>query len=208
MIKAILFDLDGVLVDAPDLHYNALQRALGLFGYQIPYDEHLARYNGLPTRLKLEMLGVPKSLRPFIAEMKQTYTRELIKTTIFPDYQKSTLLNSLKNKYMLGCVSNATIGNTTNLLVAGGLDSDDRYSGLILGYFSTIVSADDVEHPKPHPEPYLLAMKRLSVLPDECVIVEDSPVGVRSAVASGARVIQVNNAKEVHSGLFIRNGLL
>ena len=60
-IKAVIFDLDGVLVDATEWHYEALNRALGLFGYNIARYEHLTTYNGLPTRKKLEMLSVEKN---------------------------------------------------------------------------------------------------------------------------------------------------
>ena len=66
-IKAIIFDMDGVLIDAKDWHYEALNRALGLFGYQISRHEHLTTYDGLPTRVKLRMLtrerGLPEKLQ-------------------------------------------------------------------------------------------------------------------------------------------------
>ncbi len=61
-IKLILFDLDGVLVEAQDWHYEALNRALELFGMPISRYDHLSTYNGLPTRKKLEMLSVEKGL--------------------------------------------------------------------------------------------------------------------------------------------------
>ncbi len=61
-ITAVLFDLDGVLVDATEWHYEALNRALGLFGYSISRHDHLSTYNGLPTRKKLEMLSVETNL--------------------------------------------------------------------------------------------------------------------------------------------------
>jgi hypothetical protein len=62
-ITAVLFDLDGVLVDATEWHYEALNHALGLFGFDITRYEHLSSYNGLPTRRKLEMLSVEKGCR-------------------------------------------------------------------------------------------------------------------------------------------------
>jgi len=61
-ISCVLFDLDGVLVDATEWHYVALNRALGLFGFDITRYEHLSDYNGLPTRKKLQMLSVEKGL--------------------------------------------------------------------------------------------------------------------------------------------------
>jgi beta-phosphoglucomutase len=69
-IKAIIFDMDGVLVEAKEWHYKALNRALELFGYQISRYDHLTTYDGLPTSKKLEMLslesGLPKELHKFI----------------------------------------------------------------------------------------------------------------------------------------------
>ena len=74
-IKAVLFDLDGVLVDATEWHFNALNRALSLFGYTISRYEHLTTYNGLPTRKKLEMLSVeknfPRGLHSLTNKIKQ-----------------------------------------------------------------------------------------------------------------------------------------
>ncbi|MBI4403155.1 MAG: HAD family phosphatase, partial [Deltaproteobacteria bacterium] len=85
MIKGVVFDLDGVLVDAVEWHYLSLNRALSLFGYQIKNQEHQSLYNGLPTAVKLELLtqrkGLPKSLHGFINEMKQMYTRQIIDTS-------------------------------------------------------------------------------------------------------------------------------
>ena len=70
MIKAVIFDMDGVLIEAKDWHFNALNKALSLFGYEISRFEHLTTYDGLPTSRKLEMLtiehGLPKELHEFI----------------------------------------------------------------------------------------------------------------------------------------------
>ena len=81
-IKAVLFDLDGVLIDATEWHYKALNRSLALFGFTISRYDHMATYNGLPTRQKLEMLsvekGFPRSLHSLVNKIKQKYTREEI----------------------------------------------------------------------------------------------------------------------------------
>lgn len=81
-IKAIIFDMDGVLIEAKDWHYEALNRALKLFGMEITRYEHLTTFDGLPTKDKLKMLslerGLPKSLHSFINELKQQYTMEIV----------------------------------------------------------------------------------------------------------------------------------
>ena len=80
-IKAVLFDMDGVLIDAKDWHYEALNRALELFGFAIERQAHLSTFDGLPTRRKLQMLsatqGLPVGLHGLINELKQAYTIEL-----------------------------------------------------------------------------------------------------------------------------------
>ena len=87
-IKAIVFDMDGVLIEAKDWHYEALNRALRLFGYEISRYDHLITYDGLPTAKKLEMLsiekGLPQGLHKFINEMKQRYTIEIVNAKCKP----------------------------------------------------------------------------------------------------------------------------
>src|SRR5258708_12894956 len=96
-IKAILFDLDGVLVDATEWHYEALNRALGLFGYNIARFEHLTTYNGLPTRKKLEMLsvekGFPRGLHRLFTQTKQKYTPQEIFPSCTPILDKQFILH-------------------------------------------------------------------------------------------------------------------
>ena len=85
MIKAVIFDMDGVLIEAKEWHYEALNRALQLFGYEISRLDHLTTYDGLPTKKKLEMLSIendlPRNLHSFINEMKQLYTVEMVYAT-------------------------------------------------------------------------------------------------------------------------------
>ena len=108
-IKAVLFDLDGVLVDATEWHYNALNRALGLFGFTISRHEHLTTYNGLPTRKKLELLSVDKNfphrLHSLTSKIKQKYTREEILVNCTPVFEKEFMINKLKREgYKLACI--------------------------------------------------------------------------------------------------------
>ena len=87
-IKAVLFDMDGVLIDAREWHYEALNRALALLGYEISRYEHLTTFDGLPTARKLQMLtverGLPAELHAFINSLKQQYTLELVATSCKP----------------------------------------------------------------------------------------------------------------------------
>lgn len=191
-ISCVLFDLDGVLVDATEWHYEALNRALHLFGFEISRYEHLAGYNGLPTRRKLEMLsvekGLPVAIHGMLNRLKQIYTRDEILTKCRPVFEKEYMLHRLRREgYRLACCSNS-IRETLELMI--------RCSG-VESCFEFLVSNEDVKKPKPDPEIYLAALERLGVAPAECVIVEDAPHGVEAARRSGAHVCQVSGFPEV-----------
>lgn len=195
--KAILFDLDGVLVNMPVGHYEALNKSLALFGVRIEEEEHYKFFNGLPTAKKLDELErqgrIPPGLREFINEVKQGYTKDIIPKYCAPDYSKIILLRHLKERgYKLACCSNS-IKETLHLML--------KSAGLF-DFFDLILGNDEVVQPKPHPEIYLTAFTRLEVKPEECIIVEDSPHGIASAKASGARVYEVKSVDDVNLSLF------
>ena len=99
-IKAVLFDMDGVLIDARDWHYEALNQALSPFGLQIDRDAHLATFDGLPTRTKLDMLSksraLPRGLHGFVNMMKQKYTVDMVRQRCHPVFQHQYALSQLK----------------------------------------------------------------------------------------------------------------
>ncbi len=145
-IKAILFDLDGVLVDATEWHYEALNRALGLFGYNIARYEHLTTYNGLPTRKKLEMLsvekGFPRGLHSLVNKIKQKYTREEILRSCTPVFEKEFMVHQLKRDgYKLAVCSNS-IRESVELMLRG--------SGL-WELFDCVLSNEDVKQAEAGP---------------------------------------------------------
>src|SRR5262249_42410895 len=185
-IACVLFDLDGVLVDATEWHYVALNRALALFGFDITRYEHLSDYNGLPTRKKLQMLsvekGLPAALHNTLSQLKQVYTRDEILTKCRPVFEKEYLLSRLRKEGYRMAVCSNSIRESLHLMV--------QQSGLS-GHFDFLVSNEDVSRPKPDPEIYATAMARLDVRPAETLIVEDSPHGLEAARRSGAHVCQV-----------------
>jgi HAD superfamily hydrolase (TIGR01509 family) len=197
MIKAILFDLDGVLVEMPDGHYEALNDALGLFGVKIEREEHNSFFNGLPTKKKLEELEkqrrLPGGLAGLINSVKQIHTKELIPKYCSPDYSKIIMLKTLKDKgYKLACCSNS-VKETLHLMLK---------SAQLFDFFDLIIGNDEISNPKPHPEIYLTAFQKLGVMPEECIIVEDAPHGVAAAKASGSKVYEVRGCKDVNLLLF------
>jgi len=191
-IRAVLFDLDGVLVDATEWHYEALNRALALFGFTIARYEHLTVYNGLPTRKKLEMLsvekGLPRGLHHMLNRIKQKYTREEILQKCTPVFEKEFMIHQLKREgYVIGCCSNS-IRESVEMMLRG--------SGII-DLFDVLVSNEDVKHPKPNPEMYLKACETLGLNPSETVMVEDAGHGIEAAKAAGGNVCEVAGFNEV-----------
>lgn len=191
-IKAILFDMDGVLVDARDWHYEALNRALELFGYSIDRQSHLSTFDGLPTRRKLEILsstqGLPIGLSDLINKLKQKYTTEIAYSRCNPNFDRQLALSRLKAEgYRVAVCSNSIRQSVITMMELSGLSE----------YIELILSNEDVTHPKPHPEIYTSAMNSLGVAPSECLIVEDNDHGYAAAVASGAHVMRVTGVEEV-----------
>jgi beta-phosphoglucomutase len=193
MIKAIIFDMDGVLVDAKEWHYEALNRSLRLFGYEINLYEHLTTYDGLPTKNKLEMLsiqnGLPKKLHRFINQMKQQYTVELIRSLCRPRFKHEYALSRLKAEgYRLAVASNSIRHSVTLMMDNAQLTH----------YLDFMLSNEDVKNPKPAPDIYLKAIEKLGLSPKECLIVEDNEHGIRAAIASGAHLLRVNEVNDVN----------
>jgi HAD superfamily hydrolase (TIGR01509 family) len=192
MIDTVLFDMDGVLIDATEWHYDALNEALDIFGFEIGREEHLARFNGMTTRKKLEILslekGLPRELHEIISEVKQDRTLRIAARKCFPTAAHLILLSTLKNQGMkVGVVTNS-IRMTTEFML--------QYSG-VAKFLEVLVTNEDVENPKPAPDGYLLAMKKLGSNPANTVVVEDGMHGIQAAKAAGARVVEVRDPGDV-----------
>jgi HAD superfamily hydrolase (TIGR01509 family) len=192
-IKAIIFDMDGVLIDAQDWHYEALNKALTIFGMEITRVEHLTAFDGLSTSQKLKMLSkvhsLPVSLHCFINEMKQQYTMDLTQQLCKPTFHHQYALSKFKEKdYQLAVASNS-IRNTVKVMME---------KSCLLGYLDFFLSNQDVTNGKPDPEIYNLAISKLGLKPDECVIVEDNEIGLKAAFASGANVLKVDSVDDVN----------
>lgn len=187
-IKAVLFDMDGVLIDAKDWHYESLNKALNLFGHEISRYEHIRTFDGLPTKEKLNMLSeasfLPVELHSFINELKQKYTIEMVNEKCKPLFQHEYAISRLKREGYLCAVCSNSIKNTIIQMMT---------KADLLQYMDAILSNEDVEKSKPNPEIYLKAMERLNLKPEECLIVEDNINGIKAALASGGHLLQVDD---------------
>jgi beta-phosphoglucomutase len=192
MIKAVIFDMDGVLIDAKDWHYESLNRALAHFGQEINRYEHLVTFDGLPTKKKLEMLSmegrIPKGLHHFVDQLKQAYTMEIIYNKCKPVFHHQYALSKLKNEgYTIAVCSNSVRKTIEVMMEKSSLSQ----------YLSFFLSNQDVVKGKPDPEIYNKAIERLGLTPQQCLIVEDNENGIKAAKASGAHLLQVQNTLDV-----------
>lgn len=192
-IRLIVFDLDGVLVDAKDLHYEAFNRALASIDpkYVIGKEEHLSKYDGLNTTKKLNMLtqskGLPESLHDTVWKLKQAKTLEIIKEYDI-DHRIASVLRQLKEDGFMVVVASNSIRETVKfmLLRKGFMD-----------YVDFFYSNQDVKSPKPSAEIYLQCMIKAGVSPKETIIVEDSHIGRKAALDSGAYLFAVKDSNDV-----------
>lgn len=192
-IKAIFFDMDGVLIDAKEWHYEALNKALNLFGMPISRQDHIEIFDGLPTRKKLELLtkerDLPEELHEFINEMKQKYTIEIIHTMCSPCFIHEYALSVLKARGYRMAVCSNSVRHTVELMMQ---------KSELIQYLDLMISNEDVAKGKPDPEMYLKAMQYFDLKPEECLIIEDNDNGIKAAQASGAHLLVVANTSDVN----------
>lgn len=200
MNKLIIFDLDGVLIDSRELHYDALNKALEKVDskYLISREEHLSLYDGLNTTKKLKMLterkGLPISVYDQVWKDKQEATFNLIRGFNKNYFLSSLFLEIKKKGYKIAVASNSIRETVKLSLISIGLiDSID--------YF---ISNEDVKRTKPYPEMYWKCMSEMNALPKDTIIVEDSHIGRQGAMDSGAHLLPVENSQEVSSERMIK----
>jgi len=195
----VIFDMDGVLIDAKEWHYEALNKALGLFGMEISRHDHLVTYDGLPTRMKLQMLsmerGLPVGLHDFISIMKQQYTMELVYSHCKPKFHHQYALSRLRSMgYKLAVCSNYIHKTVETML--------DRSA--LLPLFEFVLSNEDVVDPKPAPEMYTKCIELLGMSPDQCLILEDNEKGIKAALASGAHLLRIYSVDDVDLSVILK----
>jgi beta-phosphoglucomutase-like phosphatase (HAD superfamily)/dTDP-glucose pyrophosphorylase len=193
MNNAFIFDLDGVLIDSKEIHFDSLNLALLEINkqYVISKKEQASTFEGLSTKAKLDILsyskGLPKELHNVIWEKKQIYS-----SNMFRVFEKD---EDLINLFKLIKSFNIKIGVASNAIrdtVVGSLKS--------LGVYSLVdyaLSNEDVSNPKPNPEIYESMISLLGSSPEKTVIFEDSEIGQAAAKASLANLFPVTERKDI-----------
>lgn len=192
-IKLIIFDLDGVLVDSRDMHYEALNRALNDVAptYVISREEHLSTFDGLSTTKKLAMLssrGLDPNLHKMIWEKKQAYTNEIIDKEYTIDERICNILRQLKKDgYILYVASNSIHSTVKTILLRKGF----------MDYIDYFASNQNVKLPKPNPEIYFHCMTHAGLSVHETLILEDSHIGRKAAIGSGSYLLPIENSDDL-----------
>jgi len=179
--KAVLFDMDGVVLDTEPLYTKAEIRLFGEYGVLIP-EEDWSLFRGCAEQdffdLSMKRYHITEDKHIFM-EKGRKYVRDEFKKSLafMPGFHK--LHKLVTQHYSIGLVTASPRHNLNWLQTLINLDE----------LFEHIISGDEAEKNKPHPEPYLIMMEKLSVKPENVVVIEDSLHGIQAALASGAAVI-------------------
>lgn len=179
MIKAIIFDLDGLLVDSQPLQYQAYNQIFTKHGYPISKEmwiEHVQHSQTLPEFMEANgILGNPETIR----EEKKVIYDELIKTELQLKPGAQKLVDLLSKHYELGIASASRLESIQLYLNKFNLTSK----------FKAVVSDYHVKKTKPAPDVFLAAAEKINVLPSECIVIEDSMAGLKGAQAANMKCI-------------------
>lgn len=199
MLKAVIFDFDGIIVDTEPIHFQAFQSILQPVGLGYSWEEYLEKYIGFDDRDAFReafssagILLDDGMLAEFINRKAEFFER-IVRQGVQPYPGVIDLVKELSGNLPLGLCSGALRRDIMPILEQFGLQKS----------FDTIVTADDVQASKPDPESYILSIKRLTEVfqrstidPRECIAIEDTPAGILSAAGAGIHVLAVTNSYE------------
>jgi beta-phosphoglucomutase family hydrolase len=190
LIKAVIFDLDGVIVESEDAHIEAEKRAYRKYGLTISAEE-LHRYTGTTAKAMFTELIAKYKLKTSFEEInsqKEKILLELLEQDAEPTKGVLSLIRKLKQRR----IKLAIASSSTTKLVAYILKKLN-----ITDLFDCVIAAEDAEHSKPNPEIFLKAATKLGVKPSQCLVIEDAKLGVEAAKSAGMKCIGYRNP---HSG--------
>ena len=192
MISWIFFDLDGVLLDSRQWHFDALHIALTESGIHLNHAQHTQHYDGLPTKLKLELLAERFQLDTAaivkIHNRKQILTRRFLAERITRSESLVVMLGNLRAQGLRIALCSNAIRETVDTCLA---------KLMVTEFFDFTLSSEDVRNPKPSSEMYEQAIRLAGVTPHEILIVEDSPHGVKAAKGTSCHLLIVRDAQDL-----------
>lgn len=185
MIKAVIFDMNGVIIDDEDIHEIAFKSALDKYNAHFNHEDYLKIFGGRTDEEGIEVLA-KKLGRNDIPTDKVTQEKQKQYFNLFPQNKKTFkgvvgLVKSLSKQYKLALTTSATKKEANMILKEFNLTD----------YFPTVITSNDITRGKPDPQPYLLTAEKLNLNPSDCIVIEDSGNGVLSAKAAGMKCIGV-----------------
>ena len=196
-LRAVLFDMDGVLYNSMPYHAKAWHRAMAQFGYDLP-EEEVYMHEGRTGTSTVNLVSMrQRGMKESEERIQEIYK---VKSDFFNEYPSAepmpgalSLLRQLKEQGLMILIVTGS----------GQLSLLDKLNHHFPDIFrrELMVTAFDVKHGKPHPEPYLMGMQKGGLTPDECIVVENAPLGVRAAKAAGLFTIAVNTGPLPDSAL-------
>jgi beta-phosphoglucomutase len=186
MIRGVLFDLDGVIVDTLHYHYLAWKHMFEKSGGRSPVTElatllHEGRNSReiLPILMKEAGVEIPEAERAAFIEEKRAYYRSIVKVTTYPGAFE-TIEAVRRRGFKVALVTACALNNMRHCLTREQQ-----------GHFDFIITGDEVPRAKPFPDPYLTAARQLGLRPDECVVVENAPLGIEAARNAGMYCVAI-----------------
>jgi beta-phosphoglucomutase len=190
--RAIIWDLDGTLIDSSAYHWEAWQEVMTAENLPLTYEEYVADFGKRNDEILRGRLG-PGLTDDDIARItgaKEERYRELVRSRglkLLPG--AGYWLNQLKSdKWLQALATSSPRGNIGAVFAALGIEE----------YFDAVVSSEEVKHGKPHPDVFLAAAEKLNVAPGKCIVIEDAPAGIEAAHRAGMKAIGV---RTTHPGL-------
>jgi HAD superfamily hydrolase (TIGR01509 family) len=202
-IQAVLFDHDGTLVNSEPAHLEIWNSVLSTYGFQLSDQQYKDLYAGLPTPANASDLvgrfGLPTDAIALM-EAKNRETAQYLKRQSFPLMPgvAQTILSFHQLGWKLGVVTGASASGVRVTLRVNEFES----------LFSLTVSGDDVLRSKPEPDCYLLALERLSLMPEDCVAIEDTEHGLRAAAMAGIRCLVIPTEMSRHHDFSLASAVL
>jgi beta-phosphoglucomutase len=199
MTRAVLWDLDGTLVDSEEFHWQSWERALERDGVRVTYEQFKSTFGQRNDRILRGWLGAESTDERIsrIAEAKEAEYRRLAQVhglTPLPGAAE-WLVRLQADGWKQAIASSAPRQNVEVMLRALHLER----------YFDAIVASEDVTKGKPDPQVFLAAAKRLSVAPTHCIVVEDAAAGVEAAKRGGMRCVGVSRTTTLDADVSVRS---
>ena len=181
MIKAVIFDMDGLMVDSEPVHFKAYEQVLGELGKTVPESDYAERYVGISdgdaAQDIVKRYHLPISAKELLTRKAAAFAK-LLPGNVVPKEGLFDLLKDLRaHGYKTAVASGAMLPDIEKIIASLGLQDS----------FDALCSAEQVAHGKPAPDVFLLAAQKLGVQPAESLVLEDAPVGAQAAHAAGMK---------------------